>query len=158
MISGKIAIKLGAIAGTLVAAVAIALPASAQTTPNASALPNAPAGKDILAVINPATGQIISETVTSAIATPSVTHSTICNTGWACWESGAVPYANQGFYGTAGTVTGSWPDRDEFWTGNYTASFAYTYDGVSHSEPSFPANYGVTFGGALVTGTRATIN
>jgi hypothetical protein len=156
MISAKIMMWLGAILGALIAAVAIGLPAHAAT---GVALPQVSAGKEMVVVIDAPTGKIISMTATSiASVKPDITHQTICNTGWECWFSGKVPYANQGFYGSAGKVTGSWPYRNEFWTGNYTAGFSYSYAGTSHSYSNYPPNYAVVFAkNALVTGTSATI-
>jgi hypothetical protein len=95
-------------------------------------------------VINPSTGSVqsitqLSPTAYQALlaaaaqasgasggASPDISNHNICDTGNACYYTNQVPYADQGFYGTAGTFTGSWPYRNAFDTGNYDAEACWS--------------------------------
>lgn len=112
-------------------------------------------------VLNPATGAVVSVTsgepaiVTSELASPDISNHNYCNSGDGCYYSGKAPYANQGFYGSAGSYHGNWPDRNAWDTGNYTAYACWT---GACSESWFGPNTYVTFGGSLVNGTVFGIN
>jgi hypothetical protein len=86
---------------------------------------------------------------------PYVSNHNYCNSGDGCYYSGKVPYANQGFYGSAGSYHGNWPDRNAWYTGRYTAYACWT--GACSSSWFGPNTY-VTFGGSLVNGTVFGIN
>lgn len=106
--------------------------------------------------LDPRTGNVLSVTEGS-LATPMISQHSICNSGDFCYKSGQVPYADQGFYGSAGTKTGSWPSRSYFYTGSYTGRACWTYSGSSPcSGPWGPGNT-ITFSGSLVTGTSVTL-
>ncbi|MFB7595302.1 hypothetical protein [Streptomyces sp. NPDC056160] len=103
--------------------------------------------------IDPATGQILSVEKGSTFR-PAISNHNICNSGDGCYYSGRIPYANQGFYGSAGTFTGNWPYRSGWFTGNYTALACWT---AACSQTALPPNTSATFSGALVTGTSFRI-
>jgi hypothetical protein len=106
--------------------------------------------------VDPTTAKVLS-VVPGGIAAPLISQHNICNSGDFCYASGQVPYAHQGFYGSAGTKTGSWPSRSYFDTGNYRGRGCWTYQGSSPcSGPWNPGTY-ITFSGALVTGTSVTL-
>jgi hypothetical protein len=69
--------------------------------------------------------------------------------------SAMAPWADQGFYGSAGTYTGSWPDRDAFDTGDYTADACWT--GGSHCTGEWGPNTFIDLT-SDVTGTSVKIN
>ena len=116
-------------------------PVQAASTP--SLLSSAP--KTI--VISSATGAILS----IRTGVPAISRHDVCNTSDACYY-GEVPYANEGFYGSAGTYSGSWPERYEFGTGKYTARACWS----SHCTPELgPTTYTVLT--SEVTGTSVTI-
>ncbi|MER5357495.1 hypothetical protein [Streptomyces sp. NPDC002785] len=103
--------------------------------------------------LDPATGQILSVEKDDAIG-PTIGNHNICNSGEGCYYSGQVPYAHQGFYGSAGTFTGNWPSRSGWYTGNYTARACWA---GACSEVALPPNTKATFNGSLVTGTSFRI-
>ncbi|MEV4458995.1 hypothetical protein [Microbispora sp. NPDC049633] len=106
--------------------------------------------------VNPQTGKVLS-VVEGGIVTPAISQHNICSSGDFCYKSGQTPYADQGFYGSAGTKTGSWPYRSYFNTGNYTGTACWTYQGSSPCSGPWGPNKYVTFNGALVTGTKVTL-
>jgi hypothetical protein len=88
---------------------------------------------------------------------PLISNDNICQSSDACYYSGQVPYADQGFFGTNGTITGSWPDRKGGYSGAYYAKFCWnggTCGPVLNPLTSF--NFGSA--GALATGTSVTIS
>jgi hypothetical protein len=100
-------------------------PTPAQTadlTPAEITLLNS--GQPINVVMDPTTGDIESVTAASGSgAVPAITHrSGICDSGDGCYKTDQTPYANQGFYGSSGTSTGTWYDRSAYSSGNYTVS------------------------------------
>lgn len=129
----------GLCAGTANAAVAPAAPALLSSTPKT-------------VVLNPATGAV--ESVTASAYIPAISNHNICNTGDGCYYTNVIPYADQGFYGSAGTYRGSWPYRNAWDTGKYTASACWV---GACSQSAFGPNTYVTFGGSDVTGTSFTI-
>ncbi|MET9292550.1 hypothetical protein [Streptomyces sp. NPDC003077] len=103
--------------------------------------------------IDPATGHIIGARIENSI---SVKNS--CGSDDGCYYSGKVPYAHQGFYGSAGTARGNWPYRSGYYTGKYTARACWTTGGSAVcSQAKLPPRVSATFGGTLVTGTSFTI-
>ncbi|MFC3982793.1 hypothetical protein ACFYY8_24175 [Streptosporangium sp. NPDC001559] len=106
--------------------------------------------------VDPRTGKVLSVTE-GAISTPAISQHNICNSGDFCYASGQVPYAHQGFYGSAGTKTGSWPSRSYFDTGNYRGRACWTYQGSSPCSGPWGPNSYVNFNGSLVTGTSVTL-
>ncbi|MFI7467440.1 hypothetical protein [Nonomuraea sp. NPDC049646] len=106
--------------------------------------------------VDPSTGKVLSVTEGTPVTTNISQHG-VCSSGDFCFKSGQVPYADQGFYGSAGTKTGSWPARSYFATGSYTGRGCWTYGGSSScSGPWGPGNV-ITFAGQLVTGTSVTL-
>ncbi|GAA2525903.1 hypothetical protein GCM10010201_25760 [Pilimelia columellifera subsp. columellifera] len=67
-------------------------------------------------MIDPATGNVLSVTA----GFPKISHRHTCQPKDACFRSGQVPYADQGFRGSAGMKTGNWPYRDGYFTGKRT--------------------------------------
>jgi hypothetical protein len=123
------------------------LPAAQQALLNA--------GAPATIAIDSYTGQILSVAAAGS-ATPAITTRATCESTDACWETNKVPYADVGFYGTAGTVNGDWPYRSAFASGQYSASACWSLDGdycigtlAPHEKASFDPD---------VTGTSATIS
>jgi hypothetical protein len=143
----------GVLAAMAVAGLALAGQASAVTVHAKPALRSV-AVKTV--VVNPATGAIVSERA-GAPMIPAISNHNICNTGDACYYTNVIPLADQGFFGSAGTFHGSWPDRSAWDTGKFTAHACWTFSG-SHCSQPFGPNTFVTFGGTDVTGTSMTIN
>jgi hypothetical protein len=104
-------------------------------------------------VLDPTTGAVVSVSA-GATAAPLISNHNICNTGDGCWFSGRIPFANQGFFGSAGTFHGSWQFRSGWGTGSHTASACWVQ---ACSQHRFGPNTTITFGGTLVTGTSFTI-
>ncbi|MFF4409817.1 hypothetical protein [Streptomyces sp. NPDC001404] len=104
-------------------------------------------------VLDPATGAVLSVSAGRRLH-PSIGNNNICNSGDGCYYSGQIPYANQGFYGSAGTAYGSWPYRSAWDTGDYTASACW--EGACSQNAFGPHTY-VNFNGQQVTGTSFTI-
>ncbi len=109
-------------------------------------------------LINPATGAVVSAQPTSDVS-PMISNTNICtNTSYACYFSGQVPYADQAFYGTPGTLNGSWPSRSGGRTGNYTATFCWSDGGTVCSPTYGPGATWYYTDGRLRTGTSVTIH
>jgi hypothetical protein len=104
-------------------------------------------------VVDAATGRVVTAQVETGFGTLISNHN-YCNSGDGCYHSGQVPYAHQGFYGTPGTFSGSWPYRSKWYTGRYTARACWVQ---ACAERAFGPNTTVTFGGTLVTGTSFRI-
>ncbi len=116
-------------------------------------------------VLDPLTGSVVSvaagepaDISTSALVTagPAVSGGTNCAAGDGCYYTPTVndTYHDRSFYGSAGTFTGNWPNRNAWDSGSYTA---YACWESACSGWVGPNTY-VTFGGSLVTGTSFTIN
>jgi hypothetical protein len=88
-------------------------------------------------------------------ASPDISNHNYCNSGDACYYPAMAPWADQGFYGSAGTYTGSWPDWDAFDTGNYTADACWT--GGSHCTGEWGPNTFIALT-SDVTGSSVKIN
>ncbi len=109
-------------------------------------------GTSIDVLMDPASGDILSVTAADSGTSPAISNHNVCNTGDGCYKTNKVPYADQGFYGSAGTYDGSWPYRSGYSSGNHTVSACWTTNcGVKISPGSH-----VTFT-SDVTGTSFTI-
>src|SRR5215469_2140261 len=106
---GRLPLAVGAIAVAVFVSVGMAAAPAGASQAGVALLSSTP--KTV--VLDPATGGVVSVTAGTA-ATPMISNHNICNTGDGCYFSGRIPYANQGFYGSAGTFNGSWPYRDEW--------------------------------------------
>lgn len=85
--------------------------------------------------VDPATGLVRSvQLLNTAMAPQTVTVHNPCQSGDACWQPDAVPYANFGFAGT-GTKTGSWTHRRVMYTNNHSTMICWTYQGNSPCSP-----------------------
>jgi hypothetical protein len=110
-------------------------------------------GGPIDVVMDPASGDVLSVTASGSGASPDISNHNLCNSGDGCYETNKVPYADEGFYGTAGTYYGSWAYRSGYSSGSYTVSACWTTNcGVKISPGSH-----VTFT-SDVTGTSFTID
>ncbi|MEV4118285.1 hypothetical protein [Micromonospora sp. NPDC049645] len=108
-------------------------------------------------LIDPKTGAVVSAQPIGDFST-LISNTPICtNTSYACYFSGSTPYANQGFYGSAGTKTGSWPARNGGKSGSYTVKFCWS-DGGTVCSPIYPPGAVWSYAdGRLRTGTSVTI-
>jgi hypothetical protein len=110
-------------------------------------------------VLDPSTGAVVSvspgEPSSVTDASPDISGGTDCASGDGCYYAETVnaTYHNRSFYGSAGTFTGNWPQRDAWDSGNYTASVCWE----SSCSGTYGPNSYVSFGGTLVTGTSFTI-
>lgn len=115
MMRTRWAVVLPILAGVCATGLLATLPAQAAGTASfrMSSIP-----KTVL--MNAHTGQVLS-IVADATTTvqPDITWQPICDSGNLCYFTNVIPYADEGFYGSAGTYTGSWPYRAGFSTGNY---------------------------------------
>jgi hypothetical protein len=137
-------------------AVAMGLSAVLAAPSGASATPSASPTVETVITMDVATGQVLSIKKVEAPVSPDISNDNICQSSDVCWKSGQTPYADQGFFGTPGTLTGSWPYRSSFRTGSYTASGTWIYGGVSHSTGKRGPGTTVVLSG-LATATSATI-
>jgi hypothetical protein len=104
------------------------------------------------------TGQVVSVTANNDSQTnvsPEISGGTTCSAGDGCYTTPTVnaTYHDRSYYGSAGTFTGSWPQRDGWRSGNYSASVCWQSNCSSEVGP----NSSNSFGGAVVTGTSFTI-
>jgi hypothetical protein len=129
------------------------VPTAAQTaslTPSETNLLTSGAPIDV--VMDPATGDVLSVSNADTGAIADISIRSVCDSGDGCYETNTVPYADEGFYGSAGTKTGSWPYRSGYSSGNYTVSACYSggcgVEIAPNSELAFTSD---------VTGTSFTI-
>ncbi|SCG16440.1 hypothetical protein GA0070610_2704 [Micromonospora echinofusca] len=108
-------------------------------------------------MIDPKTGAVVSSQPISEFSTLISNTNSCTNTSYACYHSGATPYAHQGFYGTAGTLNGSWPSRIGGKSGSYTAKFCWADGGTVCSPIYGPGATWSYADGRLRTGTSVTI-
>ncbi|MBB5873783.1 hypothetical protein F4553_007217 [Allocatelliglobosispora scoriae] len=107
-------------------------------------------------VLDPASGKVISIQPLDR-AGLEISNTNICSTAsYACFYSGQVPYAHQGFYGTPGTFFGSWPYRSGGRSGGYTTQFCWINGGTVCS-PILPPGTTFSYGSSRFTGTSVTI-
>jgi len=103
------------------------IPTAAQTAsltpPEISLLTS---GTPIDVVMDPTTGDVLSVTSADTGAITDISIRNVCDSGDGCYDTTTVPYSNEGFYGSAGTHDGSWPDRSGYSSGNYTVSACYS--------------------------------
>lgn len=146
--------------GLLALAVAAALmapagAASAQSSLNSTRLLTSTAPKQV--VLDPDTGAVLAVyPLTERTMQALISNHNYCNTGDACYTTHTAPYANQGFYGTAGWSTGTWPYRDGGYTGNYYVQYCWV-QGCSAGY-FWPNTYTSFKNGQTVTGTGVGIH
>ena len=99
------------------------------------------------------TGEVTDIVAATTLASPMISNDNICQSSDGCWYSGRIPYANQGFFGSAGTYRGSWPYRSKWGSGSYTASACWTQ---ACSQVRVPPGHIVILS-AMSTGTSFTI-
>ncbi|SCL39125.1 hypothetical protein GA0074692_5250 [Micromonospora pallida] len=117
-LSGRFGAALLGLVVAVMASIFGASPAQATLPPGAAV------------AIDPKTGEIVA-VYEEGMVRPLITQTSSCvNSSYACYYSGQVPYADQGFYGTAGTKTGSWPSRSGGRAGNYSVSFCWSAGGT----------------------------
>jgi hypothetical protein len=104
--------------------------------------------------VDPASGKVLSVAAAEPELTTQISTHNICNASDVCYQSGKIPYAHQGFYGTAGTATGNWPYRSRGFTAGKTAKFCWT---LACSPVLGPNTTFVFPGGEMVTGTSVRI-
>jgi hypothetical protein len=128
---------------------------SAQAAPRMLTLEQIASATPKVVVIDTNTGEVTEAWFgTSTTLTPRISIHNICNATDSCYVSGAVPYADQGFYGTAGTKTGSWPVRSQVLSKNRTVHACWT---GGHCTPTLgPFTQAVL--NPNVTGTSFTIH
>jgi hypothetical protein len=83
-----------------------------------------------------------------------ISNQPICQFSDVCYYSGRVPYADQGFFGSNGTINGSWPYRSGGNSGGYYAKFCW--NGGTCSQVLAPLTDLALSG--LATGTSVTIS
>jgi hypothetical protein len=112
-------------------------------------------------VLDPTTGAIISVSlgepvgIASPSGSPNISGDTDCEAGDGCYYTPTIndTYHNRSFYGSAGTFTGSWPHRNAWDSGSYTASVCWQ----GGCSATYGPNTYVSFNGSIVTGTSFTI-
>jgi hypothetical protein len=109
-------------------------------------------GSPINVLMDPTTGNVLSVTTASSGISSDISTHNVCNTGDGCYETNKTPYANQGFYGSAGTSTGSWADRSGYSSGDYTVYGCWTSSCGIEVSPSSSVRFT-----SDVTGTSFTI-
>lgn len=106
-------------------------------------------------VMDPATGDIVSVAEAGpGGASPNISNHNICEGGNGCYVTNKPPYADQGFYGSAGTYNGKWPYRSAYTSGKYTVSACW--EGGVKCGPKIGPKSEVAFT-TDVTGTSFTI-
>lgn len=142
--------------GVLVAAVMmlLGLITAGQAGATESQAPDLLSSTPKTVLLDVATGKVI-EVWRGTPVSPLISNRNICLNGDGCYFTGRIPYAHQGFYGSPGTFSGSWPFRSGWFTGNYVAHACWVQ---ACSQFAFGPNTNVSFGGALVTGTSFTIH
>ena len=129
------------------------VPSAAQTSTLTSAqIQLLNSGGPIDVVMDPTTGNILSVTSNSVGFSPDISNHSVCDTGNGCYKTNRVPYADQGFYGSAGTYDGSWPYRSGYSSGNYTVYACWS----SACGPDISPGSQISFT-SDVTGTSFTI-
>jgi hypothetical protein len=129
-----------------------------QTSPSSSQQALLMSSTPKTVVLDPATGAVISVTSDASsgpTASPDISGGTSCASGDGCYETPTVnaTYHNRSFYGSAGTFTGNWPERNAWDSGDYDASVCWQ----SSCSPEVGPNTHSTFGGSIVTGTSFRI-
>jgi hypothetical protein len=145
-------VALTAVAGLMVVPVGAAH-ASAPTSSRMLTAEQLASDAPKTVIIDATTGKITASWlgIDSRVTTMISTHN-ICNPGEGCFVSGRIPYADQGFYGSAGTSTGSWPYRSEIDSGNYTVKACWGSTCSPQLSPHTQAGLS-----SLVTGTSFRI-
>jgi hypothetical protein len=126
-------------------------PAQLQSlTPAAVTLLNS--GSPINVVMDPTSGDVLSVTAASAGVRSDISTHNVCDAGNGCYETNKTPYADQGFYGSAGTSTGSWAYRSGYTSGDYTVYGCWASGCGIQISPSSSVSFT-----SDVTGTSFTI-
>lgn len=129
---GGAAVAGGMLSGLAATSVASSTTAQAPTAAQTAALSVGEvsllnSGGPINVVMDPTTGDILSVTAASAVAvTAAISNHSACNSGDGCYKTNETPYANQGFFGGAGTFTGTWPARSGYSAGKWTVSVCWS--------------------------------
>ena len=111
-------------------------------------------GTAIVVVMDPSSGDILSVAPADPVgASPNISNHAICNSGDGCYITNHAPYADEGFYGSAGTYYGSWPYRSAYSSGSHTVSACW----ISACGPQISPGSKVTFT-SDVTGSSFTIS
>jgi hypothetical protein len=109
-------------------------------------------------VLDVNTGAVLSVVPGLPLTTTAVTVTNICSSStWACYYSGRIPYADQGFHGSTGTATGSWPVRKGGLSGGYYAKFCWTNSTTCGPRLSPNTAWGFP-SGTTATGTKVTLS
>jgi hypothetical protein len=156
MLTGILAVP-ALLAGVLTGAA----PATAAGSADPKPLPHATVEKLLRApgpktvVMDVKTGEVLSVKQTTADDEDQlgISNDNICYTGYGCYYSGQIPYADQGFFGTPGTYYGNWPYRYKWRSGYYTVSMCWV--GACSKYKFAPNTTGLLNG--QVTGTSWTI-
>lgn len=109
-------------------------------------------GAPVDIVLDPDTGDILSVAPAETGNTVDISIRAVCDSGDACYKTNKVPYADNGFHGSAGTYTGNWPYRSGYSAGDYSVSACWT----TNCGPEITAGSSVVFS-SDVTGTSFTI-
>jgi hypothetical protein len=111
-------------------------------------------GGAVNVTMDPTTGDILSVSaavsVSPLVIDISITDS--CPSGYGCYLTDKVPYADEGFHGSAGTEYGTWDYRSGYSSGDYTVSACWS----SGCGIEITAGSSVSFT-SDVTGTSFTI-
>ncbi len=105
--------------------------------------------------LDPATGAVLAVEEGNSRVEPLISRRSVCQSGDACWYTTRVPYANFGFYGSAGTYSATMPYRGDYHTGRYTTRACWNYGGPVCGPVLGPNTWGTL--GVTVTGTSFTI-
>lgn len=130
-----------------------AVPLTETPVPSDTRLGTAGGGRTF--TINPETGAVVSITK-GRIFNPTISTQNSCPSGMPCYTA-PVPNTQQGFFGTPGTISGSWANRNGYNSGVQTVSACWVIDRTPKCN-----NFGLNPGNRiafspLVRGTSFTI-
>jgi hypothetical protein len=156
------AAAVAAIGVGIVPSVSVAATQATSSTPTAAQLADLTSseislldsGLAISVVMDPTTGDILSVAPASdTVAAASISHHSVCNTGDGCYKTNNSSNSDQGFYGGAGTIDGTWYNRSSYSSGKWTVSACYS----GGCAPTISPGSTVSFT-SDVTGTSFTIH
>ncbi|MFI5838028.1 hypothetical protein ACIA5A_30595 [Micromonospora sp. NPDC051300] len=130
----------------------VSAPASAEAGAIDMSLLNSSQPKSVVLDVN--TGAVLSvKPLSEREFGVLISNQPICEFSDACYYSGKTPYANQGFFGSNGTITGSWPYRNGGNSGGCKVKFCWTQacGPVLNPQTTFALTQ-------LTTGTSVTIS